>query len=307
MWLVCATCEESFSDRPTIFGKERHLNGRKQCLECRPFRPRRSPSFVAPRPSKELRCEACGRLFSAKQTIDGKVRSLYRRRFCLNCSPFGIHNTSSRPPGDLNTDELLAHRRKRRNAKTYRYLKKRRRQLKAQLVAKRGGRCSACGYSGPAAAFDFHHREPTSKRFAIGTFNGAWKALLAEAEKCDMLCANCHRLHHLAQDVNSKGGAVVDSRRRLKVRAVDRMGGRCLGCERTGPPALFDFHHTDAKDKGFGIGQDGIPRSWERVIAELEKCVMLCANCHREVHAGVRELRPTLLGLAEAPVLYVAA
>ncbi|TMF58485.1 MAG: hypothetical protein E6I19_01595 [Chloroflexi bacterium] len=62
----------------------------------------------------------------------------------------------------------------------------------------------------------------------------------------------------------------------------------------------------DAKDKGFGIGQDGIPRSWEKVVAELEKCVMLCANCHREVHARVRELRPTLLGLAEDALPYVA-
>src|SRR5881397_3240625 len=156
MLLICETCGKSFSDRPTILGKERHLNGRRQCLECLPFRPRRSPSFVVPRPSKELRCEACGRLFAAKQLIDGKVRSLYRRRFCLECSPFGIHNTSRRPPGGLTADELSAHRRKRRSEKTYRYQKKRRRQMKTQLVALRGGRCSDCPYSGPPAVFDFH-------------------------------------------------------------------------------------------------------------------------------------------------------
>lgn len=306
MLLICETCGKSFSDRPTILGKERHLNGRRQCLECLPFRPRRSPSFVVPRQSKELRCEACGRLFAAKQMIDGKVRSLYRRRFCLSCSPFGIHNTSGRPPGDLDADQLLAHRRKRRNDKTYRYLKKRRRQLKAQLVAIRGGQCSGCSYSGPAAAFDFHHRDPTTKRFAIGSFNGTLEALWSEAEKCDMLCANCHRVHHATEDLNAKGGAVVDYRRRLKVRAVDYMGGRCAGCERAGPPSLFDFHHLDAKDKGFGIGQDGIPRPWEKIVAELEKCVMLCANCHREVHAGVRDIRPTLRGLAEAAARYAA-
>src|SRR6266545_501265 len=306
MLLGCETCGKSFSDRQTILGRERHLNHRKQCLDCLPFRPRHSPRFVAARSSKGLRCEACGKLFAAKQLIDGKVPSLYGRRFCLDCSPFGIHNTSRRPPGQLATDQLIVHRRKRRSEKTYRYQKKRRRQLKAKLVAMRGGRCADCPYSGPPAAFDFHHRDPKSKRFRIGAFSGQWEELLVEAEKCDMLCANCHRIRHAAEDVTSKGGAVVDYRRRLKVRAVEYMGGRCYECDVSGPAAIFDFHHIDASDKRFGIGQDGIPRKWERVASELEKCVMLCANCHREVHAGVRTVRPTLLGLAEDALPYVA-
>lgn len=304
MLLVCETCGKSFSDREEILGRERHLHGRKHCLECRPFSPRRSPSFVTPREAKKLRCEACGNLFSAKQMIGGKVRSLYRRRFCLDCSPFGIHNTSRRPPGSLDADTLAAHRRKRRSEKAYQ--KKRRRALKAQLVTQRGSQCSACAYSGPAAAFDFHHRDPAAKQFAISTFGGSWEMLLVEAAKCDMLCANCHRLRHAAHDLHSTGGAVVDYRRRLKVRAADHMGGRCFGCDREGPAALFDFHHMEAADKSFGIGQDGIPRSWDKVVAELEKCVMLCANCHREVHAGVRTIRPTLLGLAEDAQPYAA-
>jgi hypothetical protein len=157
-----------------------------------------------------------------------------------------------------------------------------------------------------SGSFDFHHRDPSTKQFAIGSFTGAWETLLVEAEKCDLLCANCHRLRHAAGDVNSKGGAVVEYRRRLKVRAVDHMGGRCFGCERDGPAEMFDFHHIDATDKGFGIGQDGIPRSWGKVVTELEKCVMLCANCHREVHAGARTIRPTLLGLAEDAAPYAA-
>lgn len=306
MMLVCETCRKSFSDRPTILGRERHLNGRKQCLECLPFQPRRSPSFVAERPPKQLRCEACGNIFAAKQVIDGKVRSLYGRRFCLDCSPFGTHNTSKRPPGNLTNDDLMAHRRRRRSEKTYRYQKKRRRQLKAQLVAMRGGQCSDCPYAGPPAAFDFHHRDARAKRFGIGKFNGPWGELLAEAEKCDMLCANCHRIRHAAEDVRSKGGAVVDYRRRLKVRAVEYMGGCCYECDVSGPSAIFDFHHVDGSDKRFGIGEDGIPRRWDKIVAELEKCVMLCANCHREVHAGVRTIRPTLLGLAEDAAPYAA-
>ena len=55
------------------------------------------------------------------------------------CSPFGLHNTSKLPAAALSTGDLVEHRRKRRNDKTYRYQKKKRRELKAELIASRGG------------------------------------------------------------------------------------------------------------------------------------------------------------------------
>lgn len=84
------------------------------------------------------------------------------------------------------------------------------------------------------------------------------------------------------------------------------MGGACDGCRRRGPDQIFEFHHIRASEKEFGISEDGIMRSWPRIVAELAKCVMLCANCHREVHAGVRDLDDGLLGLAEDALPYVA-
>ena len=92
----------------------------------------------------------------------------------------------------------------------------------------------------------------------------------------------------------------------MKVRAVEWFGGGCYGCDFTFVPQVFEFHHWDAREKDFGIATEGITRSWEKIVAELEKCVMLCANYHREVHAGVCTVRPTLLGLAEDTLAYVA-
>jgi hypothetical protein len=234
-------------------------------------------------------------------TIDGRVRSLYRRRFCLDCSPFGIHNTSKTPPGSLAPEALLEHRRKRRNAKTYRYQRRRRRELKAMLVKERGGRCEDCGYDGHPTALDLHHRDPSTKEFALGSSSASLARIRAEAEKCTLLCANCHRLRHAQEDKTAKGGPVVDFRRRLKARAVAYMGGTCAGCGDDGHQVIFEFHHRDPRLKDFGITSDGIPRRWEKIVPELAKCVMLCANCHREVHAGAREVDDqVLLGLAEA-------
>jgi len=237
--------------------------------------------------------------------IEGKLRWLYGRRFCFSCSPFGAHNTSKTPPGEADAQERLEARRRKRNAKTYRSLKKRRRRRKSELVAARGGHCLDCGYSASVAALEFHHRDPTTKSFALAEFGGALERLLREAQKCDLLCANCHRVRHAAHDSVTLD-PVVAHRRRRKLKAVSHMGFTCYACGRDGPPALFEFHHWNADEKDFAISDSGIPRRWTTVVAELAKCVMLCANCHREVHAGVRELDEGLLGLAENALEYVA-
>jgi len=52
----------------------------------------------------------------------------------------------------------------------------------------------------------------------------------------------------------------------------------------------LEFHHLKTNEKDFGISQKGYTRSWVKVKKELDKCVMLCANCHREIHAGKLQL-----------------
>ena len=102
------------------------------------------------------------------------------------------------------------------------------------------------------------------------------------------------------------GEDLDDMRRVTKARAVAFMGGTCFGCGASHANSVFEFHHLNAWDKEFGISQDGAMRSWQKVVTELAKCVMLCANCHREVHAGIRVLDEGLLGLAEDALAYVA-
>lgn len=70
----------------------------------------------------------------------------------------------------------------------------RRRRVKALLVERAGGGCLLCGYDRSLAALQFHHRDPATKGFSIA-HRGAARSLAtaaAEAEKCVLLCANCH-------------------------------------------------------------------------------------------------------------------
>ena len=51
---------------------------------------------------------------------------------------------------------------------------------------------------------------------------------------------------------------------------------------------MFDFHHIDRSNKSFELGDKIEDRNWETIKKELDKCMMLCANCHRKQHLYTR-------------------
>jgi len=84
--------------------------------------------------------------------------------------------------------------------------------------------------------------------------------------------------------------AAVERQRALKRAAVEYKGGKCQCCGFDKYLGALEFHHLDPAEKDFQVAM------WPRKImcgvlkAELDKCVLLCANCHRMVHAEVLEL-----------------
>lgn len=81
---------------------------------------------------------------------------------------------------------------------------------------------------------------------------------------------------------------VNDYRQRMKLRAIAYKGGRCERCPYDRCPSALTFHHLDPSQKDFTISQ--VTRRWEVVRAELDKCIMLCMNCHAEEHDRLRSL-----------------
>jgi transposase-like protein len=74
------------------------------------------------------------------------------------------------------------------------YVTERRRRRKRSLVEEAGGECLLCGYDRCLAALQFHHVDPSTKRFTLGGVGGntAMARSREEAAKCVLLCANCH-------------------------------------------------------------------------------------------------------------------
>lgn len=80
---------------------------------------------------------------------------------------------------------------------------------------------------------------------------------------------------------------VAVRRRKVKEILVAEAGGACVLCSYDRFAGALQFHHVDPATKSFSIGQQGITRGIDSLRAEAAKCVLLCANCHAEIEAGL--------------------
>lgn len=131
-------------------------------------------------------CKRCDKKFPNTIVINGKRHNVSKRVFCLECSPFGKHNTRK---------DLDAPRKKRGDSAD---VKRWRHRTMARAIEYKGGKCVVCGYNRCSRALDFHHVDPSTKLFTISNngFGRSWERVKAEIDKCVLLCANCHRELH---------------------------------------------------------------------------------------------------------------
>ncbi|MCA0187800.1 MAG: HNH endonuclease [Proteobacteria bacterium] len=116
----------------------------------------------------------------------------------------------------------------------------------------------------------------------------SFKPIRSSQKCCSHICAG------LAPDPVKKAKKAVEavSRRRKKVKqmAVNELGGACVLCGYDRCIEALEFHHKDPDLKDFTISAKGHCRAWESIKAELNKCVLVCSNCHRELHAGIKTI-----------------
>jgi len=84
--------------------------------------------------------------------------------------------------------------------------------------------------------------------------------------------------------------AVIKSRKKRKQKLVEYRGGRCELCNYSKCYDALEFHHINPDEKEFGLCVRGLTRSWEEIINECMKCILICSNCHRELHNGMTKI-----------------
>lgn len=159
------------------------------------------------------------------------------------------------------------------------------RNLDYAMEHKANNPCS-CGQS-DVDVLEFHHRDPALKTVNVSILcrnSSSLSKLKEEIDKCDILCRNCHRMTYV---IKRKDGSTKQQSRRNKIKdEINKVKSRlgCKLCEENRSLAL-DFHHKDPKEKFkdvFRMITQGY--SLKAILLEIEKCDVLCANCHIKHH-----------------------
>lgn len=80
---------------------------------------------------------------------------------------------------------------------------------------------------------------------------------------------------------------VAEQRRRNKRKLIAEFGGKCQLCGYNTYEGALHFHHLKPTEKAFGISYKGMTKGFQSLLSEAKKCILLCANCHAEVEAGL--------------------
>jgi transposase/predicted RNA-binding Zn-ribbon protein involved in translation (DUF1610 family) len=82
--------------------------------------------------------------------------------------------------------------------------------------------------------------------------------------------------------------SIIEKEKKVKSHLVSLCGGKCAKCGGVFENSQYDFHHTDPEHKDFKISEKK-HSNLQLVLSELEKCIMVCSNCHNHIHHEMKE------------------
>jgi len=169
--------------------------------------------------------------------------------------------------------------------------RERRHDRYSEIQTLKANPCTDCGKSFPYYVMDYDHRDPSTKSDEISTMVKTyvpWPKVLAEIAKCDLVCACCHRLR--TYHGNNSYRTLRYEQQKAILDAL-KSSTPCLDCDQTFKPCQMDFDHIGDKVANISVLVGG---PTEKLVAEIGKCHLVCANCHRV--RGNTDVRPEAPG-----------
>jgi len=151
---------------------------------------------------------------------------------------------------------------------------------KIKAIKYLGGKCKYCSTDN-VKHLTFHHINPDIKETTIWQLlkGSTWERMEKELNKCELLCHNCHNEYHYN---------LLPNKNNSKLFFLEYVDNKCKECGYDKCNASLTFHHKDKSDKLFNISiktkmnLKSINDINEEIKTELNKCEVLCANCHFE-------------------------
>lgn len=205
-----------------------------------------------------LTCTKCGKKFSTNIIMGGKkIRLFNKRKYCLKCVPYKKNaNRIMRKHNRINichncskkfSTEPIINNKRVRLSYTRKY-------------------CLKCVPYKKSAARIFRIKGKKIRCIICDKwYEYNWRGTVK-------ICRTCYTRKRRKENKN---------------KGVEYLGGKCVCCGWDKYVEALNFHHVNPKNKKFTISHSGRPDiTWESLKKELDKCVLLCANCHAGVHAG---------------------
>ena len=114
------------------------------------------------------------------------------------------------------------------------------------------------------------------------------------------ICVKCNQLFYPKKQAKTRrycyncipeeSAGPIDTRRKIKQWGLDYKGKQCQCCGYNTCIEALDFHHIDESTKLFSLSDHNLKLDWPMIKEELDKCIVVCSNCHREIHAGIRTI-----------------
>jgi hypothetical protein len=176
--------------------------------------------------------------------------------------------------------------------------------IKMMAINHLGGKCKYCNNSN-FNTLCFHHIDPSIKEHNVLKQGGSFEKIKPELEKCELVCFNCHReLHAMHSSKDTTNDRKFSKNIFLEYKKINR----CEKCNYGKYFGALEFHHVD--EKLFDISKlthnhyRSVDTLDSMVKKELDKCQILCSNCHQLEHTNLEKYKKYELQIIEKSLNY---